>query len=92
MPCCHGARAAMTRLCHAHAALQAFLNSSSVKAALNQTTSALAAITVLKKVCVHPALLTDCAASQAARGGGAPSLTPFQIPAASWHKGLTGFC
>ena len=49
--------------------VQAFLNGSSVKAALNQTSSALAAITVLKKICVHPALLTDRAASQAVRGG-----------------------
>lgn len=49
--------------------MQAFLNSSSVKAALNQTSSALAAISVLKRVCVHPALLSDRAAHQAARGG-----------------------
>ncbi|GAB4822407.1 hypothetical protein N2152v2_009453 [Parachlorella kessleri] len=37
---------------------EAFLNSDSVKAALNQTNSALSAITVLKKICDHPALLS----------------------------------
>ena len=38
---------------------EAFLNSDSVKAVLNQTSSALAALTVLKKVCDHPALLSE---------------------------------
>eukprot|EP00873_Tetraselmis_striata_P042879 jgi/Tetstr1/463143/TSEL_008077.t1 len=48
---------------------EAFLNSEAVKAALNQTGSALAAITVLKKVCDHPALLSDQAARLVMRGG-----------------------
>ncbi|KAL4427704.1 hypothetical protein ABPG75_001793 [Micractinium tetrahymenae] len=38
---------------------QAFLNSDSVKKVFNQTASALAAITVLKKVCDHPVLLSE---------------------------------
>ena len=50
--------------------MQAFLLSGQVKAALNQTGSALAAITVLKKVCDHPALLTDKAAKSAVHAGG----------------------
>lgn len=41
------------RLC-----LQGFLQSSTVKAALNQTGSVLAAIQILKKICDHPALLS----------------------------------
>ncbi|KAL4444622.1 hypothetical protein ABPG77_002439 [Micractinium sp. CCAP 211/92] len=41
---------------------QAFLNSDAVKKVFNQTASALAAITVLKKVCDHPALLSVRAA------------------------------
>ncbi|KAK9817567.1 hypothetical protein WJX74_008330 [Apatococcus lobatus] len=36
-----------------------FLTSKAVRAALNQTGSALAALTVLKKICDHPCLLTD---------------------------------
>ena len=49
--------------------MQAFLNSQAVKAALNKTGSALAAITVLKKICDHPALLGEHAASLVAKGG-----------------------
>ncbi len=46
----------------------AFLGSSSVAAALNKTRSALAAITVLKKICDHPGLLSQRAAAEIARG------------------------
>lgn len=38
---------------------EAFLHSDAVKAALNSTRSPLAALTVLKKVCDHPALLSE---------------------------------
>lgn len=38
---------------------ESFLHSDSVKAALNQTSSALAALTVLKKICDHPALCSE---------------------------------
>lgn len=51
------------------APLQAFLESSAVRAALNKTGSALAALTVLKKICDHPALLSERAASLVARAG-----------------------
>lgn len=37
---------------------EAFLNSKAVKEALNRTSSPLAALTVLKKICDHPALLS----------------------------------
>ena len=47
--------------------VQGFLGSSTVKAALNQSASVLAAILVLKKICDHPALLNDRAAIQAVR-------------------------
>ena len=46
----------------------AFLGSASVAAALNKTGSALAAITVLKKICDHPGLLSQNAAAEIARG------------------------
>lgn len=49
--------------------VQAFLNSEAVKAALNTTQSPLAAINVLKKICVHPNLLSERAADAAAVGG-----------------------
>lgn len=49
--------------------MQAFLNSEAVKDALNATKSPLAAITVLKKICVHPQLLSDRAADAVASGG-----------------------
>ena len=42
-----------------HCILQEFLTSKAVRAALNQTGSALAALTVLKKICDHPCLLKD---------------------------------
>lgn len=38
---------------------EAFLHSDAVKAALNSTKSPLAALTVLKKICDHPALLSE---------------------------------
>ena len=50
-------------------ALQAFLNTQGVKDVLNKTSSPLAAITVLKKVCVHPNLLSERAADAVAKGG-----------------------
>ena len=46
----------------------AFLRSDAVRAALNKTSSPLAAITILKKVCDHPGLLTERAAAAAAAG------------------------
>ncbi len=49
--------------------MQAFLESKDVKVALNQSQSALAALTVLKKVCDHPALLSKRAATTIARKG-----------------------
>lgn len=49
---------------------EAFLESSAVRAALNKTGSALAALTVLKKICDHPRLLNERAASLVARTGG----------------------
>lgn len=63
---------------------EAFLNSDSVREVLNRTRSALASLTVLKKVCDHPALLSERAqegiiagAERAARraqhGGGSSS-------------------
>lgn len=47
----------------------AFLNSEGVKAVLNEKASPLAAITVLKKVCDHPALLSERAANSVIAGG-----------------------
>ncbi len=41
----------------------AFLHTDSVRQVLNEKASPLAAITVLKKICDHPALLTQRAAS-----------------------------
>lgn len=38
---------------------EAFLHSDSVRSVLNQTSSALASLTVLKKICDHPALLSE---------------------------------
>ena len=49
--------------------LQAFLNTQGVKDVLNKTSSPLAAITVLKKICVHPNLLSERAANAVAKGG-----------------------
>jgi SNF2 family DNA or RNA helicase len=46
----------------------AFLQSGPVRAALNKTGSALAAITVLKKICDHPRLLSEAAAAEIANG------------------------
>lgn len=47
----------------------AFLHSDSVKRALNETDSPLAALTILKKICDHPALLSENAASMVISGG-----------------------
>jgi SNF2 family DNA or RNA helicase len=41
---------------------ESFLNSDSVRQVLNRTKSALASLTVLKKICDHPALLSEKAA------------------------------
>ncbi len=49
--------------------LQAFLNTQGVKDVLNKTSSPLAAITVLKKICVHPNLLSERATEAVAKGG-----------------------
>eukprot|EP00891_Asterochloris_glomerata_P006698 jgi/Astpho2/6698/gw1.00101.139.1_t len=48
---------------------EAFLTSGPVRAALNKTGSALAALTVLKKICDHPALLSEKAAHLVASAG-----------------------
>lgn len=45
------------------------MNSQAVKDALNTTKSPLAAITVLKKICVHPNLLSERAVEAVATGG-----------------------
>lgn len=45
------------------------MESDAVRAVFNQTSSALAALTVLKKICDHPALLTERSARLAADGG-----------------------
>jgi hypothetical protein len=49
--------------------MQAFLNTQGVKDVLNRSKSPLAAITVLKKICVHPNLLSERAAEAVAKGG-----------------------
>ncbi|KAK9821770.1 hypothetical protein WJX81_007078 [Elliptochloris bilobata] len=48
---------------------EAFLGTEVVKAALNLTGSALAAITVLKKICDHPALLSERMAHEVGAAG-----------------------
>lgn len=53
---------------------EAFLHSDAVKAALNSTKSPLAALTVLKKVCDHPALLSERATKLVVSGGWARGL------------------
>lgn len=58
-----------------------FLGSASVAAALNKTGSALAAISVLKKICDHPCLLPQAAAAELARGGGAATSVPQEVSA-----------
>lgn len=47
---------------------EAFLHSDAVKAALNSSKSPLAALTVLKKVCDHPALLSERATKLVVEG------------------------
>ena len=49
---------------------EAFLNSDSVKDVLNRTKSALASLTVLKKICDHPALLSERAQDGIIAGAG----------------------
>lgn len=49
---------------------EAFLHSDAVKAALNSSKSPLAALTVLKKVCDHPALLSERATKLVVSGEG----------------------
>lgn len=61
---------------------QAFLESTAVRAALNKTGSALAALTVLKKICDHPTLLNERAASLVASAG-RPAQPYTQTPIAS---------
>lgn len=51
------------------ACAQAYLQTDSVAAALSENQCVLAAIGVLKKICDHPALLTDRAASLALNAG-----------------------
>eukprot|EP00798_Chlamydomonas_sp_ICE-L_P017413 gene17413-23713_t len=58
---------------------KAFLNTETVKSALNETKSALSALTVLKKVCDHPALLNKKAAMDIISGGRSRY---------AWHAGL----
>ncbi|MEW5301956.1 MAG: hypothetical protein WDW36_004779 [Sanguina aurantia] len=48
---------------------ESFLHSEDVRAAMDQTQTALAALGVLKKVCDHPALLSKNAASNVIAGG-----------------------
>jgi len=48
---------------------RAFLHSDAVKAALNESRSPLAALSVLKKICDHPALLSRRAADLVVSGG-----------------------
>lgn len=52
------------------AEVQRFLLTDTVKAVLNETQTALSAITVLKKICDHPALLSDKLARQALANSG----------------------
>jgi hypothetical protein len=55
---------------------QAFLDTDEVRAALNQTNSPLAALSILKKVCDHPALLSSRAARMVTDAGQAGSASP----------------
>lgn len=45
------------------------MNTQGVKDVLNKTKSPLAAITVLKKICVHPNLLSERNTEAVAKGG-----------------------
>ena len=69
-----------------------FLGSASVAAALNKTGSALAAISVLKKICDHPCLLPQAAAAELARGGGAAPLAPGSSPQEVSASCKSAFC
>ncbi len=64
-----GAQHASTPICLLPGRPQAFLNSDAVKAVFNQTNSALSALTVLKKICDHPALLSKRAEKGIVSGG-----------------------
>ena len=52
-----------------------------VKAALNKSGSALAALSVLKKICDHPALLSEGAARLVASGGASLTLHTNKLQA-----------
>ncbi len=67
--------------------LQAFLNSQAVKDALNRSKSPLAAITVLKKICVHPNLLSERAVDAVAKGG-KPAPLCEALMHVIWWQGL----
>ena len=71
--------------------LQAFLTSGPVRAALNKTGSALAALTVLKKICDHPALLSEKAAKLVASAGEQAPVARVQQQAAQ-HVDVMGPC
>jgi SNF2 family DNA or RNA helicase len=60
---------------------EAFLHSDAVKAALNSSKSPLAALTVLKKVCDHPALLSERATKLVLTG---EAIVWIQLIFASW--------
>eukprot|EP00878_Enallax_costatus_P026492 GHUV01028433.1.p1 GENE.GHUV01028433.1~~GHUV01028433.1.p1 ORF type:complete len:305 (-),score=59.21 GHUV01028433.1:75-989(-) len=67
---------------------EAFLHTDAVKAALNSTRSPLAALTVLKKVCDHPALLSERATNLVMSGMSARCQTTLGFCAAF----LCGVC
>ena len=71
--------------------LQAFLTSGPVRAALNKTGSALAALTVLKKICDHPALLSEKAAHLVASAGKQVPVASVQQQAPQ-HVDVMGLC
>eukprot|EP00878_Enallax_costatus_P028141 GHUV01030357.1.p1 GENE.GHUV01030357.1~~GHUV01030357.1.p1 ORF type:complete len:556 (+),score=126.09 GHUV01030357.1:113-1669(+) len=57
---------------------EAFLHTDAVKAALNSTRSPLAALTVLKKVCDHPALLSERATNLVMSAASKPLKKPHK--------------
>lgn len=64
---------------------EAFLHSDAVKAALNSSKSPLAALTVLKKVCDHPALLSERATKLVLTGAAGSGLR-------LWGLGVSPMC
>lgn len=64
---------------------EAFLHSDAVKAALNSSKSPLAALTVLKKVCDHPALLSERATKLVLTGAAGSG---FRL----WGLGVSPMC